>query len=83
MKAIKNKQNLLAEEFHLNDIQINKFNYESVLKIKRWKFIMNIPGIGSRIRVEATHDIRDTFLSYVKNSEVLFAEGYFDEPLEN
>lgn len=83
MVPIKNKQNFLAEEFHLKDIQINKLNYEANLKIKRWKFIMNIPGIGTRIREEATNDIHDTFLIYLKNSDVLGEEGFYDEFLEN
>ncbi len=83
MKVIKNKQNFIAEEFHLQDIQINKANYEANLKIKRWKFIMNIPGIGNRIREEASADIRDTFLLFVNNSDLLGEEGFYDAAIDN
>ncbi len=83
MKALKNRQNFLAEEFHLKDIQINKANYEGVLKIRRWRFIMNIPGIGSRIKDEATIDVHDTFFVFINNAFVLDEEGFFVEPLSN
>lgn len=83
MTPIKNQQNLLAEEFHLKDIQVIRANYEANLKIKRWKFLMNIPGIGSRIREEATSDIQKTFLAFVNNSDILSEEGFNADPLYN
>ena len=83
MIPIKNQQSRLAEEFHLRDIQIVKANYEANLKIRRWKFLMNIPGIGDRIRDEATIDIYNHFLIYADNSEILSEEGFDVEPIYN
>jgi hypothetical protein len=83
MTPIQNKQNQLAEQFHLKDIQIIKANYEANLKIKRWKFLMNIPGVGNRIREEATTDIQKNFLSYVNNTSILYEQGYYSYQVAN
>jgi len=81
--AIPNKQNVLAEQFHLNDIQVSQSSYEAVLKIKRWKFISRIPGIGKSLRKEADGNLKRTLLTYVPNTCVLIEEGYFFSPNEN
>ena len=80
---IRNNQDVLAEQFVLNDIRVSQTSYEAILKIKRWKFIVKIPGIGNRIRKEADVSIQKTLLSYVSNSFVLIEEGYFFTPSQN
>ena len=80
---MKNNQDLLAEQFVLNDIRVSHASYEAVLKIRRWKFIIKIPGIGTRMRKEADSSMQKTLLSYVSNSFVLIEEGYFFSPSEN
>lgn len=81
--AIPNKQELLAEQFHINDIHVTQASYEAVLKIKRWKFISRIPGIGKQIKKEADGNLKRTLLTYIPNTCVLIEEGYFFSPCEN
>lgn len=81
--AIPNQQEVLAEQFHINDIQISHTSYEAVLKIKRWKFISKIPGIGKRIIKEADGNLERTLLNYISNTSVLIEEGYYFSSNEN
>ena len=81
--SIENKQELLAEEFHITDINNSQQSYNAVLKIKRWKFIMKIPGIGKKIKQEANGSLEKTFFNYVSNTYVLIEEAYFFSPSEN
>ncbi len=81
--SIENKQEVLAEEFHIADINSSQASYNAVLKIKRWKFIMKIPGIGIKIKQEANGSLEKTFFDYVSSTFVLIEEGYFFSPSEN
>jgi hypothetical protein len=81
--SIENKQDLLAELFHLADINNSQASYNAVLKIKRWKFIMKIPGISPKIREEANTSLEKTFFRYVSSTYILIEEGYFFTPSEN
>jgi hypothetical protein len=82
-RHIFNNQDSLAEQFILNEINVTQASYEALLKIKRCKFIMKIPGIGVRLREEAAASISKTFLSYTSNTYVLMEEGYYISSLEN
>jgi|GEM_PF-1835152 len=73
--SISNQQESLAELVVLNDIQNNFTSYEAILSIKRWKFIIRIPGIAQRIIKEADENIQKNFLTYISNEEVLINEG--------
>ncbi|MEO6001296.1 MAG: hypothetical protein ABIN89_30875 [Chitinophagaceae bacterium] len=75
--SISNLQGSLAELFILNDIQNNFTSYEAILSIKRWKFILCIPGIAQRIIDEADENIQKNFLSYISFKQVLIEEGDF------
>ena len=75
--SISNQQESLAELVVLNDIQNNFTSYEAILSIKRWKFIIRIPGIAQRIIKEADETIQKSFLCYVDNEEILLKEGFF------
>jgi hypothetical protein len=81
--SIENKQDLLAELFHLADINNSQASYNAVLKIKRWKFIMKIPGISKKIREEANLSLEKTFFNHVSSTYILIEEGYFFSPSEN
>jgi len=80
---IKNEQQIVAEQFHLSDIQLIKANYEATLKIKRWKFIHSIPVLSARIKKEADIMIEESFLRFVNNYEVLMESGYYNEMMDN
>ena len=81
--SISNQQGSLAELVVLNDIQNNFSSYEAVLSIKRWKFIIRIPGLSQRLIQEADENIHRNFLSYIGNEEVLCKEGFFDPTINN
>ena len=81
--SIENKQDLLAELFHLADINNTQASYNAVLKIKRWKFIMKIPGISPKIKEEANLSLEKTFFRFVSNTYILIEAGYFFSPSEN
>lgn len=81
--SISNEQAALAELVVLNDIQNNFTSYEAILSIKRWKFIIRIPGIAQRIISEADDNIQKNFLSYIDNGEVLSKEGFFYPDINN
>jgi hypothetical protein len=83
MKAIKNEQHLLAEQFLLEDIQVIKANYEASLKIKRWKFIQSLPILSTRIKKEADYMIEESFLSFIDNTDLLITEGFYTGILFN
>lgn len=83
MISFTNQQHSLAEEFHINDIQLIKANYEAALKIKRWKLIQKIPALSQRIRKEADIMIQASFLSYVDNYKIMLEEGFYSEMLTN
>jgi hypothetical protein len=82
-RRIFNNQDSLAEQFILEEINVTQASYEALLKIKRCKFIMKIPGIGVRLREEAAASIKKTFLSYTSNTYVLMEEGYYVSSLDN
>lgn len=77
MNASSNNQGSIAEQVVLNEIYNNHASYEAILKIKRWKFIMRIPGVAQRITKEADENIQKNFLSFVSNKYVLAEEDYF------
>ena len=77
-----NNQDALAEQFILNEINVTQASYEALLKIKRCKFIMKIPGIGIRLKQEAEESIRKSFLSYDANTYILMEEGYYVSSLQ-
>ncbi len=81
--SISNQQEPLAELVILNDIQNNFTSYEAYLSIKRWKFIISIPGLAQRIIKEANENIKKNFLSYVDNGEILSKEGFFYPHINN
>lgn len=83
MISNQNQQQVLAEEFHVKDIQLIKENYEASLKIKRWKLIHSIPALSNRIRKEADTMIQESFLHYMENNLVLLEEGFYENELEN
>lgn len=83
MISFSNQQHILAEQYHLHDIQIVKANYEAALKIKRWRLIQKIPALSKRIRKEADFMIQESFLSYVDNYLVMLEEGFYSEMLTN
>lgn len=76
-RNIINKQESLAEQLLIDDIIIGHISHEAVLKIKRWKFIIKIPGIHEHIRKEAGKSIQISFLNYITNKFLLKEEGYF------
>ena len=80
---ILNQQHFLAEQFHAMDILLIKANYEATLKIKRWKFIHSLSALSKNIRTEADNMILISFLTFIDNQDVLFAEGYFEADLQN
>ena len=83
MIPILNQQHFLAEQFHAKDILLIKANYEATLKIKRWKFIHSLSALSKNIRTEADNMILISFLTFIDNQDVLFAEGYFEADLQN
>ena len=83
MMPILNQQHFLAEQFHAKDILLIKANYEATLKIKRWKFIHSLSTLSKNIRTEADNMILISFLTFIDNQDVLFAEGYFEADLQN
>ncbi len=83
MGSFHNQQHYLAEQFHIQDIQLIKANYEAALKIKRWRLIQKIPALSKRIRKEADSMIQESFLLYVDNYNVLLEEGFYSEMLTN
>ena len=83
MMPILNQQHFLAEQFHAKDILLIKANYEATLKIKRWKFIHSLTTLSKNIRTEADNMILISFLTFIDNSDVLHAEGYFEAELHN
>jgi hypothetical protein len=74
--SISNQQESLAELVVLNDIQNNFSSYEAILSIKRWKFIIRIPGIAQHIIKEADENIQKNFLSYITSEQVLTTEEF-------
>ena len=83
MNSISNHQESIAEQVVLNEIYNNHACYEAILKIKRWKFIMRIPGVAQRIASEADESIKKNFLSFVSNKYVLAEEEYFLSHINN
>jgi len=81
--SISNIQESLAELLILNDIQNNFASYEAILCIKRWKFIIRIQGIASRITAEADENIRKNFLTYIPFKQVLMEEGDYYAGINN
>ena len=81
--SISNYQESLAELFILNDIQNNFTSYEAILSIKRWKFILRIPGIAKRIIEDADENIKKNFLSYISCKQLLSEEGDFYGDINN
>lgn len=69
--SMTNDQHLLAEQVVLNDMHSNHASYEAMLKIQRWKFILKIPGIATRIADEANESIKRNFLTFISNKLVL------------
>src|SRR5256885_15115218 len=82
MISDQNQQQVLAEEFHVKDIQLIKENYEASLKIKRWRLIHSIPALSKRIRKEADTMIHESFLKYIDNNLILLEEGFYENELE-
>ena len=80
---ILNQQHFLAEQFHAKDILLIKANYEATLKIKRWKFIHSLSTLSKNIRTEADNMILISFLTFIDNQDVLFAEGFYEAELHN
>lgn len=78
-----NKQDYLARQFHLMDLQLNKTSHEAVLAIRRLKFISKIPLVDQRIRVETEQTLKENLLSYIPASMILIGEGYYFDPLKN
>ena len=83
MTSNQNQQHVLAEEFHVMDVQLIKANYEASLKIKRWKLIQSIPALSKRIRKEADTMIQESFLHYMDNNLILLEEGFYENQTEN
>lgn len=83
MKAVKNEQNLLAEKYLVEDIQVIRANYEASLKIKRWKFIHSLPVLSARIKKEADYMIEESFLCFIENTDLLISEGFYSATLSN
>jgi hypothetical protein len=74
MNLNSNNQESIAEQVVLNEIYNNHAAYEAILKIKRWKFIMQIPGVAQKIAKEADESIQKNFLTFVSNQYVLAEE---------
>ena len=66
-----NQQGSLAEQFFIEEITLNHESYSAILQIQRWKFMLRIPGIGSRLMAEAGLNIRQSFFSYVPPATIL------------
>lgn len=81
--SISNQQESLAELVVLNDIQTNFTSYEAILSIKRWKFILRIPGIAQRIIQEAEENIQKSFLTFISNKQLLMEEGFYYSDINN
>lgn len=78
-----NKQDYLARQFHLMDVQISRVSYEAILAIRRLKFISKIPLADQRIRMETEESLRQSLLSFVSSDLVLLEEGYYFNPIKN
>ena len=73
-----NQQGLLAEQFLIDEMSVNHEAYDAMMKIKHWKFIKKVPGIGSQILAEAGRHIENTFFAFVPASTVLTDTGADD-----
>ncbi|MDP9230710.1 MAG: hypothetical protein M3O67_08570 [Bacteroidota bacterium] len=81
---IKNEQQMLAQQFCLADLQVNKASYNGVLIIKRWKLISKIPApvVGEVVHRHTQQMIQRSFFSFIPN-QLLLIEGAFFNRLEN
>lgn len=70
-----NQQGFLAEQFLIDEMTTNHDAYDAMMKIKHWKFIKRVPGIGSQILAEAGKHIENTFFSFVPASTILTETG--------
>ena len=73
-----NQQGFLAEQFLIDEMTTNHDAYDAMMKIKHWKFIKRVPGIGSQILAEAGKHIENTFFSFVPASTILSETGADD-----
>lgn len=71
MNDSNNQQGFLADQFLIDEISLNHESYDAMMKIKHWKFIKRVPGIGSRIIAEAGKHIENCFFSFVPASTIL------------
>ena len=71
MNSSTNHQGLLAEQFFIDELTLIHDSYSAIMQIKRWKFILRIPGIGNTIITEAGTNIRQNFFSFVSASALL------------
>ena len=71
-----NEQDYLAAKFHIDDTHVNQASHLAYLKIQSWKFALNTPSVGKRFKKEAAEMLRQSFFSFVTNSEILNEEGY-------
>jgi len=78
MNESDNQQGLLAEQFLIDEMTTNHDAYDAMMKIKHWKFIKRVPGIGSQILAEAGKHIHNTFFSFVPASTILSETGADD-----
>ena len=78
-----NKQDLLARQFHLNEVTISRSSHEAILAIRRLKFIEKIPLVDDRIRTETQEMLRQAVFSYVTPNWLLVEEGYYAGTVKN
>ncbi len=81
---IKNEQQMLAQQFCLADMQVNKASHNGILIIKRWKLISKIPApvVGEIVRLHTEQMIQRSFFAFIPN-QLLLIEGAFFNQLEN
>ena len=76
---INNDQKLLAEQFCMQDVMVNKWSYNAVLIIKRWKLIRRIPApiVGEIIQAHTERLINKSYFSFIPNQLLLIEGAYF------
>lgn len=78
-----NKQDLLARQFHLNEVAVSRASHEAILAIRRLKFISKIPLVDDRIRQETEATLKRTVFSHVSPGWLLLEEGYYADTVKN
>lgn len=81
--SYQNKQDLLARQFHLNELSVSRASQETLLAIRQLKFIERIPLVDKRI-IKWTEDVlKQAVFCYVTAEELLQEEDFFSFTIMN